>query len=172
LVLLGPPCLSLQVAQPRRQLADDVASAHQIVGRIGELLAGLLALGLVDRDARGFLEQFSAFLRSLGERLVDESLADDTVSALAQARAAQQFRDVAQSNPIAVQEVLIFAGTISAAGYLDFSEVDREPARGVVQYERHARHAHARALFGTREDHVLGPLSAQRGEALLAEHPT
>ncbi len=82
---MGTARLPLQVAQARREFADNVAGAHQVVGRVGEFLTRLLTLGLMDRNAGGFLEELATFLGPLGKRLVDEALADDAVGSLAEA---------------------------------------------------------------------------------------
>ena len=171
LVFLRTAGLPFEIAQPRRQLADDVARAREVAGRIRQLLRGLLPLALVDGDAGGFLEEFAPLFRPLRQRLVHQTLADDAVGALAEAGAAQQLGDVAQADAIAVQEVLVFARTIGAAADLHLAEVDRQPARGIVEDKRNVSHTHARPLLAAREDHVLGALAAQGAIALLTQDP-
>ena len=171
LVLLGAPRLPLEVAQPGRQLIDDVSGTGEVAARIGKFLAGLVALALVNRDARGLFEKTPALLRPLRQRLINQALTDDAVGALAEAGTAQQLGDVAQTHAVAVEVVLILARTVGAASDLHLAEVDRQPARAVVQDERDVGHAHTRPLLAAREDHVLGALTAQRAVALLTQDP-
>ena len=171
LVFLRPAGLAFQVAQTRRQLADDVLGARQIGLRFAKLVLGLIALGLVNGDACCLFKQLAPLLRALRQRLVDEALADDGIGALAQPRASQQLADVTQAHAVAVEVILVLARAVGAAADLNLVEVDRQPARRIVEGQHDVRHAEPGALFAAGEDHVFGAFAAQRAEALFAEHP-
>ena len=82
----------------------------------------------------------------------------------------EQVDEVAEPDPLLVQEVVVLAAAVEPPAELQDRVVDRQQAVGVVEDERHVGHAERRALLGAREDHVLG-LAAAEGAALLAERP-
>ena len=84
LVFLRPSRLSLEVAQARREFADNILGASQIGARLGELALGLLTFALMDRDAGCLFEEPSSFLGPLREGLIDQPLTNDRVCALAE----------------------------------------------------------------------------------------
>ena len=82
----------------------------------------------------------------------------------------EQVDEVAQADPLLVEQVVVLAGAVEPPAELEDAEVDRQEPVGVVEDERHVGHAERRSLVGAGEDHVLG-LAAAKRPALLAERP-
>ena len=77
-------------------------------------------------DARYLFEQRSPLLGSKRQRLVDHSLADEQERVVRQVRTVEQVDEVAQPNPLLVEQVLVLAAAEQAATELKDLEIDRE----------------------------------------------
>ena len=166
-LLLG---LGGQPARLRPELGEDVLDAREVRLGLGELLLGLAPAALVAADAGDLLEQRPALLGPERQRLVDHALADEQEGVVGEVGGVEQVDEVAQPDPLAVEQVLVLARAIQPAAELDDAVVDRQQAVGVVEDERDVGHAEGRPLLGAGPDDVLGLARAERA-ALLAERP-
>ena len=121
-------------------------------------------------DARDLLEQRPSLLRPQGQRLVDHPLADEQECVVGEVSRVEQLDEVAQSNPLLVEQVVVLAGSVEAAAELEDAVVDRQQPIRVVEDEGHVGHAERRSLVGAGEDHVLG-LAAPKRPTLFPERP-
>ena len=137
---------------------------------LGELVLGLAPATLVASDAGDLLEQRPALLGSQRERLVDHPLADEQERVVGEVGGVEQVDEVAQPDPLLVEQVVVLAGPVEPAAELEDAVVDRQETVGVVEDEGHVGHAEGRAPLGAGEDHVLALPAAQR-PTLLAEGP-
>ena len=103
--------------------------------------------------------------------MVYQPLADDGVGLFGQPRLGQQVADVHAAHFLAVEQVLVFARAVGAAGDFDFGIINGQPAVAVVEGEGGLGHAGAGPFLAPREDHVGGFFAAQGGVALFAEDP-
>ena len=166
-LLLG---LCRQAARLWAQLAEDVAHAGQVRLGLGQPLLGLPAPSLVAPDTGRLLEQRTSLLGAQRERLVDHALADEEEGVVGQVGRVEQVDDVAQPDPLAVEEVLVLAGSEEAPAALDEAVLDRQQPVVVADDQAHVGHPGGVPTRGAGEDDVLGLARAQRS-ALLAEGP-
>ena len=166
-LLLG---LGGQAAGLRSQLGQDVVDPREIALGLGQLLLGLAPATLVAADAGDLLEQRSTFLGSEGQGLVHHALADEQEGIVGEVGRVEQLDQVAQADPLLVEEVVVLTGAVQATAELEDAVLDREQAIGVVEHEGHVRHAQGGPPVRTCEDHVFALTAAQR-PALLAEGP-
>ena len=152
------------------KLGEDVLDPGKVRLGLGELILGLAPAPLVATDPGHLLEQRAALFRPEGEGLVDHPLADEQERVVGKVGAVEQVDEVAQTDPLLVQEVVVLAAPVQPAAELEDAEVDRKQTVGVVEDEGHIGHAEGLALLRAGEDHVLG-LAAAQGPALLAERP-
>ncbi len=152
------------------ELREDVLDPGEVRLGLGQLLLGLSPAALVAPDPGNLLEQRPALLGPEGEGLVDHPLADEQERVVGQMGAIEQVDEVAEPDPLLVQQVVVLAAPVQPAAELQDGEVDRQEAVGVVQDQRDVGHAERRPLLRAGEDHVLG-LPAAEGPALLAERP-
>ena len=166
-LLLG---LGGQPAGLRAELGEDVLHAGEVGLGLGELLLGLAAAALVAADAGDLLEQRPALLGPQRERLVDHPLADEQEGVVGEVRRVEQVDEVAQPDPLAVQEVVVLARPVEPPAELQDAVVDRQQPVGVVEDEGHVGHPEGGPAVGAGEDDVLA-LAAPQRPALLAERP-
>ncbi len=166
-LLLG---LGGQAADLRTQLGEDVLDPGQVRGRVLELRLGAAAAALVATDSGYLLEERAALLRSQREGLVHHPLADEQECVVCEVRRVQELDDILETDPLAIDEVVVLPGPEQPATDLEDGEVHWHQAVRVVEHERHVGHAERRPAVGAREDDVLRAARAQ-GAALLAEGP-
>ncbi len=120
--------------------------------------------------AGDLLEQRPSLLRAQGQGLIDHSLPDEQERVVGEVRGIEQVDEVAQADPLLVQEVVVLAGAVEAAPELEDREVDRQQSVRVVDDEGDVGHALRRAPVRSSPDDVLGLARPER-PALLAESP-
>ena len=152
-LLLG---LGGQAPRLRPQLGEDVLDPGEVRLGLGELVLGLPPAALVAPDAGDLLEQRPSLLRAQGEGLVDHALADEQERVVGEVRGIEQVDEVAQADPLLVQQVLVLARAIQPPAELEDLEVDRQQAVRVVEDEGDVGHALGRALLRPGPDDVLG----------------
>ena len=170
-VARGALGLALELAQPRRELADKHAHVAEVVARLREPPLGAGQLDAVAVDVGRLLDQVAALDRPEAQHLVDQPLRHHRVRVLPHLGAAEQVLHVEQPHLLAVDAVLALAGAVRAARDADLVEVDRHPVLGVVEDQRHLGHAERLAAVGAREDEVLAAARADRPRRLLPERP-
>ena len=84
-------------------------------------------------DAGDLLEQRPALLRPQRQRLVDHALADEQERVVGEVRGVEQVDEVAQPDPLLVEQVVVLAGAVQPPAELQDLEVDRQQAVGVVE---------------------------------------
>ena len=166
-LLLG---LGGQTPRLRPKLGEDVLDPGEVRLRLGELLLRLAPAPLVSAHAGDLLEQWAALLGPERERLVDHPLADEQKRVVREMGTVEQVDQVAQADPLLVQEIVVLAAPIEPPAELEDAEIDRQQPVAVIEDERHVRHAERGPLLRAGEDHVLR-LAAPQGTALLAEGP-
>ena len=166
-LLLG---LGGEPAGLRPELGEDVVDAGQVELGLGELLLGLPSPALVAAHAGDLLEQRPALLGSERERLVDHPLADEQEGVVGEVGRVEQVDEVAQADPLLVQQVVVLARPVQPATQLEDAVLDRQQPVAVVQDEGDVGHPDRGAPVGPGEDDVLALAAAQR-PALLAEGP-
>ena len=154
----------------RSELGDDVLDPGQVRLGFGQLLLRLAAASLVAPDPGDLLEQRPALLGPQGERLVDHALADEQERVVGEMRSVEQVDEIAQADPLAIEEVVVLAGAVQPAAQLEHLVVDRQQAVRVVEQDRDVRHALRGPALGAGPDDVLG-LARAKGAALLSERP-
>ncbi len=166
-LLLGlrgePACLG-------SELGDDVLDTGEVRLRFGELILGLATPPLVPADTGNLLEERPALLGPECQCLIDHPLPDEQERVVGEVPRVEQVDEIAQPDALLVEQVVVLARSIESPAQLEDAEVDREQPVGVVEDERHVRHAQRRPLVGSGEDHVLG-LAAAQGTPLLPEGP-
>ena len=103
--------------------------------------SALPAAPLVPPDAGDLLEQRPPLLRPQRERLVHHPLADEQEGVVGEVRRVEQVHEIAQADPLAVQQVLVLARAEQPPPELDAGEIDRQEAVRVVEDERDVGHA-------------------------------
>ena len=146
-LLLG---LRRQPARLRPQLGDDVLDPREVRLGLDELLLRAAPAALVAADAGDLLEQRPPLLGPQRERLVDHALADEQERVVGEVRGIEQVDEVAQADPLLVQEVVVLARAIQAPAELEDRELDGQQPVGVVDDERDVGHALGGALLGAR----------------------
>ena len=139
-LLLG---LGGEPARLRPELGEDVLDPGEVRLGLGELLLGLAPAPLVAADAGDLLEQRPPLLGPERERLVDHALADEQERVVGEVRRVEQVDEVAQPDPLLVEQVVVLAGAVQPAAELEDPEVDRQQAVGVVEDEGDVGHARA-----------------------------
>ena len=124
-LLLG---LGGQPARLRPELAEDVLDAGEVRLGLDQLLLGPAAAALVAADAGDLLEQRPALLGPQRQRLVDHALADEQERVVGEVRRVEQVDEVAQPDPLLVEEVVVLARAVQPAAELEDLEVDRQQA--------------------------------------------
>jgi hypothetical protein len=155
---------------------EDVLDAREVQVRLFELSLGLDLALLVDGRAGRFLEDLADVFRFRVEDPVDLALLDHRVAATAETGGREKADDVFQTAWLLVDQVFALAVGVEAAGQRDFRFVAVFGRRdrvvlGVVEDERHFRHAEGFAAFGAGEDDVGRLLAAQVLGVLFAHHP-
>ena len=194
-ILLGLQFLVLHRAAgltPQRvrlavQLPDDVADAQQVVAGPLDLALGRHLAAAVEGRAGRLLDEEAQLVRLGADDLADAALLDDRVGLGADAGPEEQFGDVAQAAGPFVDEVLGLAGTVEAAGDLQFRDLPQGPhhlalllgqfggggvdALLVVEDDGDFGHTQRPVVGIAGEDHVFHAAAAQVAGALLAEDP-
>ena len=134
----------------RSELGQDVVDPCEVDLGLGELVLRLAPAPLVASDAGDLLEQRPPLLGSQRERLVDHALADEQERVVGEVRRIEQVDEVAQPDPLAVEQVLVLARAVQPAADLDLAVVDRQEPVGVVDDQRHVGHAEARRADRSR----------------------
>ena len=170
LVLLGLLGLALERVQLPAHLVHDIAHPDQVLAGCVELGLGLVALLLVARDSRRFLDEHAALVRLRGQDVVELVLVHDRIGPRVRAGAGEEVQDVAQARRALVQEVFALARPVEPAADGHFGPRHRE--RAVVTEDQFDlgeadRLARGRAV----EDEIFHLLAAERLRALLAEGP-
>ena len=135
-----------------------------------ELLLGTPPAPFVAPDPGDLLEERATFLGSQCERLVDHPLADEEEGVVGEVRGVEQVDEVAQADPLLVEQVVVLAGAVQAPAELEHREVDRQQPVGVVDDQRHVGHALGGAAVGAGPDDVLR-LARSQGTTLFPERP-
>src|SRR5262245_65478333 len=92
--------------EPGLDLAEDVAQAGQVLGRVLELAEGLDLLGLESTDPGRLFDDRPAVAGARLEDRVHTSLLDDAIVGGAGATAKEQLADVLEPDYLAVDQVL------------------------------------------------------------------
>ena len=166
--------LALQVAQLLFDFVTQVAETRQILAGLRDAALGLLALFLVARDARGFLEE-RAHVVGLGfDHARDHVLLDDRVAARTEPGAEEQLRDVLAAAAHAVQEIrrAAIARDEALQRNLGITRVlAAELAVAVVEHEFDRGRAHGLARTRAVENDVGHRVAAQVLGRDLAHDP-
>ena len=152
------------------QLREDVLDPREVCFRLDELILGLAPAPLVTPNPGDLLEERATLLRPQGERLVDHALADEQERVVGEVRRVEQVDEIAQADPLLVQQVVVLAAAVEPSTELQDRVLDRQEPVCVVEDERDVGHAKRRPAIRTGEDHVLGPATAECA-ALLPERP-
>ncbi len=157
-------------ARLRPQLGEDVLDPGEVRLRLLELVLRAPPSAFVAPDARDLLEQRPALLGPQGQRLVHHPLPDEQERVVGEMRGIEEIDEVAQPDPLLVQEVVVLARAVEAPAQLQDREVDRQEPVRVVDDERDIGHALGGAPVRPGPDDVLGLARPERA-ALLAEGP-
>ena len=157
-----PHRLALELAEPRRELADHHADVAEVVAGLGQPPLGAVQLHAVAVDVGGLLDQLAPLDRAQPQHLVDQALRHHRVRVLADLGAEEEVVDVEQPHLLAVDAVLVLPGAVGPAGDADLVEVDRHPVLGVVEDQRDLGDAEGGALVRAGKDQVLGLARAHR----------
>ena len=171
LQLTGALRLTLQCAQARPDLRQNILQALRVARGLFQLAQCVLAFLFVHPNAGRFFKQCAAFLGFERERGVHQPLAHYRIRALRQAHFSEQFSYVAQARLLAVEDVLVLSVAVGPAHQRDFAELNRQPLVGIVKEDVGAGHAGARPQRRAVEDHVFRFAPAQQRKGLLAQHP-
>ena len=123
-VLLGTLCLAAQAICPGTQLVQNIVDALQIALRFLDASQRLGTLAQVWGDAGGLLKEDATSLGAQRKGRVHHALSNDSVGASSQSRDAQDVKHVAITHAVAVQQILVFARTVGASSYGNFTIVD------------------------------------------------
>ena len=165
------PCLAggaLERFQARLQLGQEVIEAVGVGLGFVEVALGLGDLQPESGEVGGVLEQAASLLGPLAERGVDHPLPDHGV---ALAERGGELGDILEANPAPIQEVLVLAAPVGAAGDGHFGEFALEPAILVVEGDGDFGHPGRGATLAPGEDDILGLLRAEGAVAGFPEHP-
>ncbi len=157
-------------ASLRPELAEDVLDAGEVGLRLGELFLRPLPPSLVAADPGDLLEEWATLLRPEGEGLVDHALADEEEGVVGEVGRVQEVDEVAEADPLLVEQVIVLAGAVQAPADLEDAVVEGEQPVGIVDDEGHVGHPGRRSPLRAGEDHVLALPRPERA-ALLAEGP-
>jgi hypothetical protein len=149
-------------------LVDQIVEARQVDRRLLEPSLRTASPVAIEPHARRLLEQLAPIVGAVGEQRVDHPALDDDARIGAEARAAHEILDVAQSARRAVQEVLAVARAREPPRDHDLVERHGERAVRVVEVQRYLGHVHRLARRGSLEDHLGHGAAAQHARALLA----
>ena len=163
--------LPFQTADARLKFGHNVEHAFEVAFGVFQAFERIVTTGAVQAHPGSFFKETAAVIRFEGERSIHQALTEDGVGALAQTRLSEQFVHLAQADLLVVDDVFVVTVTVGDARHRDFREIKRQPLIGVVEVDGGLRHACARAVLGTGEDHVFGLLTAQQGIGLFAQHP-
>ena len=125
--------LAFELAESRRQLADQDADMAEVVACLRQPPLGAGQLDAVAVYVRCFLDEPATLQRPQAEHLVDEALRHHGVGVLADLRAPKQILHVQQAHLLAVDAVLVLAAAVGAPADAHLVEVDRHPLLGVVE---------------------------------------
>ena len=103
--------LALQRIHLPRDFFENVVDAVQVLLGIFQARFGQALLGLEFRDPGGFFNDGAAVGGTAAQNLPDASLLDQRVGLGAEARAHEQFLDVAQAAQFSIQQVFAVAAT-------------------------------------------------------------
>ena len=170
----GLPCLALQRADLGLYLGKNVAQAHEIGLGIIQLTLGLVFLDTVLSNTRCVLKNRTALLALAGDHVGNTALSDDGVAVATDTRIKEQLIDVAQTDGLAVDEILTLARTEIAAGDRDLviGTIQVSKSFGVIKGYRNLGVTHGAAAIGTAENNVLHLATAQGFGGDLTQHPT
>jgi hypothetical protein len=171
LVLLRFLRLPLQGVQLPLHLVHHVAHAREVLAGGRQLPLGLVALLLVPRDSRRFLDERPALVGLGRQDVVELVLVHDGVRTRVGAGAREEVEDVAQAGDAVVEQILAVARAVETAADRDLAPRHRQRAfvgERQADFRETDRLARGRAV----EDQVFHALTAQRLGALLAECPT
>src|SRR5579872_1348303 len=107
---LGLRCLALERIHLPCNFVEDIVDAGQILLRVFEAGFGKSLLRFEFGNARGFLDNCAAVSRTAAQNLSDTPLLNERVRLRAQARAHEQFLNIAQTAKFSVEKVLALAG--------------------------------------------------------------
>ena len=170
-VALGAASLAGERTDLALDFVDQVVEPLQVDRRLLEPALGCPAAVAIEPDARRFFEQLAAIVRAIGQERVDHLAFDDDARVGAQARAAQQIRDVAQTAGRAVEEVVALARSRQPPRDHHFLERDRQRAVFVREVERDLGDVHRAPRRRSLKDDFFHLGAAQQSRALFAEHP-
>ena len=85
-------------------------------------------------------------------------------------RGIEQIDEIAQPDPLLVQQVVVLSGAIQPTAQLEDLVIDRQQAVAVLDDQGHVGHPEGGPLLRPGPDHVLG-LARPQGATLLAECP-
>ena len=167
-VSAGQAGLALQRAQARLKLGQHIFAALQVRARLAQAALGVVLACFKHADLGRVFEQAAALFRAQRQRCVDQTLVDDRVRS---AQRADGFLQIAQAHAVAVDIVLVVAGTRGAARDRHLAVGQGQQPVGVIDRQGNFGQAGGRALAAAREQQILGAFRAQRTETLLAQHP-
>ncbi len=167
-VATGQAGLAFQRAQAWLELGQHILAALEVSLSLAQLALGVVLTRLEHANLGGILEQAAALLGAQRERGVDQALIDDRIRA---AERADGLLQIAQAHAATVDEILIIAGAGSAASERHLAVGQRQQPVAVIDRQRHLGQAGGGTAAAAAEQEILSALGAQRGVALLAEHP-
>lgn len=166
--------LGLQLVELAAQFAQDVLDPGQVLARIGQAVLGLAAALFVARHPGRLFEEDPQLFRAGLDQAVDHALADDGVTARAQACAQEDVVDVAPPDLLVVDVVAAGAVARQHAAHGDFrigAPLARGPPFGIVEYHLDRGAGSRLAVARAIEDDVLHRLAAQFGRLGFAQYP-
>ena len=156
----------------RLDLTHEHLHALEVFARGLQFRLRFLEALAVEADFGRLFDQRAAIFGPQAEHLLDHALPHEGVTVLANLGAHEQLDDVAQADAGAVDEVLVFAVAVGAAGDDHLVEVDGEPLLSIVERYVDFCDTHRRALLAASEDHVFGLAGAQGAAGVFAKDPT
>jgi hypothetical protein len=112
----------------------------------------------VSRRAGKLFYQGATLFSAQAERLVHRALSNEEESVLSEPSAIKKFVQVAKSDALTIEQILLTAAAIGAT--CDFNLREREVEESVIirNAERNFGEAELPSLLGAREDHLIDAL--------------
>jgi hypothetical protein len=170
-VLPGPPPLAGEGAHLARDLAEHVVEPPQVLLRLLEPSKRRPPPVLVAAYLSRFLEQGAPLLRPVAEDRVDHPALDDRVRVRPETGVPAQILDVLEPDALLVERVDVLAAAQHGPADRDLRVRDRQDPVLVRQLDRDLRPVDRLPPGRSLEDRLLHAAPADRGRALLAEHP-
>jgi hypothetical protein len=108
--------------------------------------------------ASELFDQGATLFSAQAERLVHRTLSNKEESVLSEPSTIKEFVQVAQSDALAIEQILLSATAIGATCDLNLREREVEETVIICNAERNFREAELASLLGAGEDHLIDAL--------------